>query len=245
MLLILCLQNTDFTDLPRFMSTRSRKRKVQKLVRESQSDTVKTKPIHDVVVSHDLPTNDTTLPSLLSKKPFNKSLGRTEKKCEGTKQSTDNVKNDVDPARSSLEDDIRWCIAQLEMAVVSRTVTKKQKEESIKYMKLLQSSKTPVPRKRQIMRQNFGDYKQKMKVKLLLDSKITVTAADSELMLSAGMFHRKSTKFQTNSCVDENIDDEQGAVGGRSEHSESHTTLKHLCKELESGSPFAFNFSID
>ena len=46
-------------------------------------------------------------------------------------QSADSSKDDINPG-STLDNDIKWCIAQLEMAVVSKCVTKKQKEESIK-----------------------------------------------------------------------------------------------------------------
>ena len=115
-------------------------------------------------------------------------------KDKSTKQPADDSKNDINPG-STLEDDIKWCIAQLEMAVVSKSVTKKQKEESIKYIKLLQSSRTPVPRKRQIMRQNFGDYKQKMRERPLPDRDVALKVADSEFLDSAGKFHRKSTSF--------------------------------------------------
>ena len=209
------------------MSTKSKKRKSQKLVKESKPEVVKTKPVHGLAV--DLPTNDAT--SNPPGVPLHKSTSKTKDKS--TKQPADSSKDDINPG-NTLDDDIKWCIAQLEMAVVSKSVTKKQKEESIKYIKLLESSRTPVPRKRQIMRQNFGDYKQKMRERPLPDSDVTLKVADSELLVSAGKFHRKSAKF----CCG------QGAVsGGLEHHSDSHT-LQDLCKELESTS-FTFNFSTD
>lgn len=224
------------------MSTKSKRRKSHKVVKENKTDSVKTKPLHDVIDSHDLLTNNATLVSSLSTKPVDKSLDckfTGKVKHKSIKQSTDSSKN-----ASTLEDDIKWCIARLEMATISKTVSKKQKEDCIKYIKLLQSSKTPVPRKRQIMRQNFGDYKQKMEERPLLDSDVTLKVADSELVLSAGKFHRKSTKFQTDSsCANENGDDEKGAVGGDSECSNTHT-LRDMCRELES-TTFTFNFSIN
>ena len=217
------------------MSTKNKKRKSQKIVKESKPESIKTKPIRDLAVdSHDLPTNDAiSIPPLSAVSLDHKSTSKTKDKS--TKQPTKDS-NDINPC-STIEDDIKWCIAQLEMAVVSKSVTKKQKEENVKYIKLLQSSRTPVPRKRQIMRQNFGDYKQKMKERPLVDSDIALKVADSELMASAGKFHRKSTKF---SCVS----DEQGAIGSGSEHHADSHTLRDLCKELES-TPFTFNFSID
>lgn len=213
------------------MSSKNKKRKNHKVVKETKPKFLKAEPVHDV--EDGMPTNDVVSISLLSisKSSDNKSTSKT--KDINTKEQ----KDDLSPS-STLEDDIKWCIAQLEMAVVSKSVPKKQKEESMKYIKLLQSSKTPVPRKRQIMRQNFGDYKQKMRERPLLDDDITLKVADSELMESAGTFHRKGTKFQP-TCVS----DQQGAVGGGVEHSNGHS-LRDLCKELE-GTSFTFNFSID
>lgn len=221
------------------MSAKNKKRKSQKVVKESKSESLKTKCVHDVVDSCDLQTNNVTLisPLTVSKALDCKSTSKMRERS--TKQSTSVPKDDINPDSSTLENDVKWCIAQLEMAIVNKSIPKKQKEESMKYIKLLQSSKTPVPRKRQIMRQNFGDYKQKMRERPLLDRDITVKVADSELMVSAGKFHRKSAKFKPDSCTS----DEQGAIGGGLEHPDNHT-LRDLCKELESTS-FAFNFSVD
>ena len=218
------------------MSTKSKKRRSQKVVKESKPEVVKTKPVHGLAVGlHDLPTKFNDAASNPPGVPLDDKSTSTMKD-KSMKQLADPSKDDVNPG-STLEDDIKWCIAQLEMAVVSKSVTKKQKEESIKYIKLLESSRTPVPRKRQIMRQNFGDYKQKMRERPLPDSDVALKVADSELLVSAGKFHRKSMKF----CC---VNDDQGAVsGGFQHHSDSHT-LRDLCKELESTS-FTFNFSID
>ena len=214
------------------MSTKNRKRKSQKVVKGIQSESVKTKPIHG-------DSHATTDDVSLSTSSVGMSVGCkfNARKEKSTKQPTgDDSKSGVGLG-STLEDDIKWCIAQLEMAVVSKSVTKKQKEESIKYIKLLQSSKTPVPRKRQIMRQNFGDYKQKMKEKPLLDNDIALKVADPELTISAGQFHRKSTKLFF--AKDKQEDDGDG-LGHRS----NCRTLSDLCKELEC-SHFTFNFTID
>ena len=212
------------------MSSKNKKRKGHKVVKETKPKSLKAEPVHDV--EDDLPKNDAASFSLLSISKSSDDKSASKLKDKSTKQQ----KDDLNPG-STLEDDIKWCIAQLEMSVASKSVPKKQKEESMKYIKLLQSGKTSVPRKRQIMRQNFGDYKQKMRERPLLDDDITLKVADSELMESAGTFHRKGAKFQPN-CVD----DQQGAVGNV-QHSNSHS-LRDLCKELESTS-FTFNFSID
>jgi len=149
-----------------------------------------------------------------------------------------NAASITDTAISTLEDDIAWCVAQLEMAIGGKTVSKQQKEEMLKYIKLLQSSKIPVPRKRQIMRQNFGDYKRKMRERPLSSVSTKLKIADSKHISSAGNFHRKSTKFST--CVDDKL----SPVSGDPISSTHSQSLSNLCKELESAS-FTFNFSID
>ena len=214
------------------MSTKNKRKKIQKVVKGIQSGSVTTKPILDD--SHAIVDDASLSKSSVSTSVDYESNAKKEK---STKQSTgEDSKNSIGSG-STLEDDIKWCIAQLEIAVVSKSVTKKQKEESIKYIKLLQSSKTPVPRKRQIMRQNFGDYKQKMRERPLLDNDIGLKVADPELTISAGKFHRKSTKLF---CANDKQEDDGDGLG---HHSDSHT-LSDLCKELE-GSHFTFNFSID
>ena len=148
------------------------------------------------------------------------------------------IKSTIDTPVSSLEDDIAWCVTQLEMNIGGKAVTKQQKEEMLKYIKLLQSSKTPVPRKRQIMRQSFGDYKQKMKERPLPSASSKLTIPDCKHISSAGNFHRKSTKLLTRSVEDTSIDDKLSP-----DHTASQS-LSGLCKELESAS-FTFDFSID
>ena len=73
-----------------------------------------------------------------------------------------------------------------------------------------------------------------MRERPLPDSDVALKVADSELLVAAGKFHRRSTKF---CCV--NVD--QGT--DLEHHSDSHM-LQDFCKELESTS-FTFNFSID
>ena len=88
--------------------------KSQKLVKESKSEVVNTKPVHGLAV--DLPTNYAT-----SNPPgvplHHKSTSKTKDK--NTKQPADPSKDNIKPG-STLDDDIKWCITQLEMAIVSK-----------------------------------------------------------------------------------------------------------------------------
>ena len=185
--------------------------------------------------------------SVVMPSPSPRNAGVDKKPCATSTILTANsasTKNTVDTPISSLEDDIAWCVTQLEMAISGKTVTKQQKEETLKYIKLLQSSKTPVPRKRQIMRQKFGDYKQKMKERPLPSTSSKLKIPDHKHISSAGNFHRKSTKLSTCSVGDSSFDDKLSPVLGDHISSLHSQSLSSLCKELESTS-FTFNFSID
>ncbi|KAI6656346.1 hypothetical protein LOD99_1146 [Oopsacas minuta] len=59
--------------------------------------------------------------------------------------------------------ELAWCISQLEVSVNDKRVSKKQNEENARIARQLASPKTPFPRKRQLMRSTFGDYRAKMK----------------------------------------------------------------------------------
>lgn len=62
---------------------------------------------------------------------------------------------------SSFEEELEWCIRQLELGL-SPPTSSVQKKETEQNLKKLRSSKTPFPRKRQLMQSIFGDYRSKM-----------------------------------------------------------------------------------
>ena len=61
---------------------------------------------------------------------------------------------------SNFEQELEWCIAQLELT--RSDASKMQKIDNEKYIRLLRSGKSPLPRKRQLMKTLFGDYRSKM-----------------------------------------------------------------------------------
>ena len=63
---------------------------------------------------------------------------------------------------SSFEEELEWCIRQLELGLL-RSKDPEQKKETEQYIRKLKSGKTPFPRKRQLMKHIFGDYRSKMK----------------------------------------------------------------------------------
>ena len=60
------------------------------------------------------------------------------------------------------EEQVEWCIGQLELGLHRRDATKAQKDSNERNIRTLRSLKVPMPRKRQLMRSLFGDYRSKM-----------------------------------------------------------------------------------
>lgn len=65
--------------------------------------------------------------------------------------------------RPSIDDELEWCIRQLETGLLRPKVSSDQKREAQHLIKKLSSTKTPLPRKRQLMHNHFGNYRQKMR----------------------------------------------------------------------------------
>ncbi len=67
---------------------------------------------------------------------------------------------------STFEDELAWCLNQLQIGIQSSHGAgdiKQMKTSYEKNYKSLISAKTPLPRKRQLMRSLFGDYRSKLK----------------------------------------------------------------------------------
>ncbi len=98
-------------------------------------------------------------------------------------QSTTSTR-DVDGYKlSTFEDELTWCLSQLQIGVQTSRTEKQQKSSCEKNYKTLLSAKTPLARKRQLMRSLFGDYRSKMKSNPLAPSsgaaKVVVAKIDS------------------------------------------------------------------
>lgn len=83
---------------------------------------------------------------------------------------------------SSFEEELTWCIRQLQTSSVTSDIEKYQKVIFEKNIKTLTSTKTPLPRKRQLMRSVFGDYRSKMRTNPVPDSQIYSTAPSISVM---------------------------------------------------------------
>lgn len=93
---------------------------------------------------------------------------KKHKKLKNSIEVTPNREDTAEPhangsAPSSFEAELAWCINQLHLGMASSHGDKHQKQTYEKNIKTLSSLKTPLPRKRQLMRSMFGDYRGKMK----------------------------------------------------------------------------------
>ncbi len=66
---------------------------------------------------------------------------------------------------STFKDELAWCLNQLQIGMQSSRgdINKQMKTSYEKNYRSLMSAKTPLPRKRQLMRSLFGDYRSKLK----------------------------------------------------------------------------------
>ncbi|XP_054985261.1 UPF0488 protein C8orf33 homolog isoform X2 [Sorex araneus] len=55
--------------------------------------------------------------------------------------------------------ELAWCVEQLELGLRMQRPSPKQKEQAAAALRTLRSGRTSVPRKRQLMRSLFGDYR--------------------------------------------------------------------------------------
>ncbi|XP_053551282.1 UPF0488 protein C8orf33 homolog isoform X2 [Bombina bombina] len=64
--------------------------------------------------------------------------------------------------KGTFDDELEWCIHQLETGLLRQNPTPRQVSDASRVLKVLRSRKAPFVKKRQIMNQVFGNYRQKM-----------------------------------------------------------------------------------
>lgn len=85
---------------------------------------------------------------------------RDEKISE--KPVVDEAPPSAEAQAEQLARELAWCVEQLELGLKTQRPTPKQKEQAVGAIRTLRSKKTPLPRKRQLMRSLFGDYRAQM-----------------------------------------------------------------------------------
>ncbi|XP_016279704.1 UPF0488 protein C8orf33 homolog isoform X2 [Monodelphis domestica] len=61
-----------------------------------------------------------------------------------------------------LQRELDWCVEQLELGLRTQKSTPKQAEQAARAVKTLRSNRAELPKKRQVMRSLFGDYRARM-----------------------------------------------------------------------------------
>ncbi|XP_078519073.1 UPF0488 protein C8orf33 homolog isoform X2 [Lissotriton helveticus] len=64
--------------------------------------------------------------------------------------------------QGTFQDELEWCIRQLETGLIRQNPTTQQVGDTHRILNVLRSHKAPFVKKRQVMNQVFGDYRQKM-----------------------------------------------------------------------------------
>ncbi|XP_053133101.1 UPF0488 protein C8orf33 homolog isoform X2 [Hemicordylus capensis] len=126
--------------------------------------------------------------------------------------------------QGTFQDELDWCILQLETGLLRFNPTPKQAEETQRILGLLCSRKAPFMKKRQVMRRVFGDYRLKM-----AEERKRAAKAEEASGTLAGKHGVVDTK-------------EQSAGSGPSPHEDSNGTLDFSPGAQKLG--FAFNFAI-
>lgn len=99
---------------------------------------------------------------------------------------------------STFQRELEWCIAQLERSISRSNASKAQKQETNKFIRILRSEKTVLPRKRQLMKNLFGDYRARMTCEPLPEryrpptSPSISSVGDKASLENAGKFFKKS-----------------------------------------------------
>ena len=114
-------------------------------------------------------------------------------------------------SRSTFEEELEWCVAQLELGTLKVSASKTQKEDNGRNIRTLQSSKAKLPKKRQLMRNLFGDYRSKMKhepISVLLQEKsrleiknTRLEPAKPKLLETVGTYYKRKTESTKSNAI--------------------------------------------
>lgn len=143
---------------------------------------------------------------------------------------------------SSFELELEWCIAQLVIGSQRTDASKAQRQENEKLIRVLRSEKTPLPRKRQLMRNLFGDYRSRMKKEPLPDrlkapSGPSISVVERNVSETRGKFFKKSSLLQQQSAGGKG----KSELSLEDEACSSHTNSAAVSEPV----PFCFNFNVE
>ncbi|KAI5214057.1 hypothetical protein MUG91_G264n55 [Manis pentadactyla] len=85
--------------------------------------------------------------------------------------------------------ELTWCVEQLELGLKMQRPSPKQKEQAVGAIRILRSQRTPLPRKRQLMRSLFGDYRAQMEAEWQEALRALRTAAHAARVQPVGQLY--------------------------------------------------------
>ncbi|XP_032773620.1 UPF0488 protein C8orf33 homolog [Rattus rattus] len=108
------------------------------------------------------PVGNTVSMKQKKKKTPNRVSGTNGKEKPSEKPTPEEAPPSAEAQAEQLARELAWCVEQLELGLRTQRPTPKQKEQAVGAIRTLRSEKTPLPRKRQLMRSLFGDYRAQM-----------------------------------------------------------------------------------
>ena len=179
-------------------------------------------------IATDSKTVNITNPSASVASSKSKSKSKPSSKPESAEVTPNNVSSQFGSSvPTTFEDELSWCVGQLELGMLRKDATKTQKQVNEKHIRTLQSTKTPLPKKRQLMRSLFGDYRSKMKSQPLpkkVQVEPKITQVEHKVFKATGTFYKQSIASCDQIIVQEKQDE--------------------LCKIKNSSEQFSFGFEI-
>ncbi|XP_032679844.1 UPF0488 protein CG14286 isoform X2 [Odontomachus brunneus] len=169
-------------------------------------------------------------------KRSNKNKKCNEESCAPSKTAIDvsNTSGLNPEAESQFELELCWCIQQLETTLASGKLQEKQAQDLNKHLRSLKSNTAPLIKKRQIMRNTLGDYKDKMaEDERKLNKIVSNVKFINPVVNKKSVFIKKAIKHN-----------EQKHKGQTSDHKTPETLVsaKQIINIDRTQTPFQFNF---
>ncbi|XP_065061244.1 UPF0488 protein C8orf33 homolog isoform X2 [Rhopilema esculentum] len=136
--------------------------------------------------------------------------------------SPENEKNEDD---ENFESELCWCIEQLELGVRNKNPSKDEAERTSKLIRLLKSEKSSKVKKRQVMRNTFGDYRKKIAAEAKQESSKIKSepkiSSVSETKVKRSVFIRKKEIEDQNDSQYQALDESEKGTEWRFHQSEN------------------------
>ncbi|XP_055288309.1 UPF0488 protein C8orf33 homolog [Moschus berezovskii] len=110
------------------------------------------------------------------------------------KQAPEEAPLSAEAQAEQLSRELAWCVEKLELGLKMQRPTPKQKEQALRAIRTLRSQRTPLPRKRQLMRSLFGDYRAQIEAEWRGALQALRTAAHSARVQPVGEAARKKSR---------------------------------------------------